>query len=300
MKGVQVGESFLLLARMKNESVAPPNVDEVINGFQIKERLAETLQSYVFKVQRVSDGKELALKMIKPREEHRAHVENELEIMRDLSSPFVIHAVDFFDYGEFKCMVLPLSQGALDPKKTYPEETVKKIIRSGLLALRYLHKRGIWHRDVKVENFLIFDHDKYVLSDFGLAKKVTEEKMSSDFVGTLRYAAPEVITNKEYDKTIDIWSLGVTMYTLLSGNCPFPITPECTLRRCIETAAYLYPSRFGWRNVSKEAKQLIDRMIVKDPHSRITVDEALVHPWLGGPTTITPKIRETGQSSIFP
>jgi len=86
----------------------------------------------------------------------------------------------------------------------------------------------------------------------------------------------ELLTPDE--KSIDIWSLGVTMFSLLSGTQPFPVYPENTLRRCISSGSYFFPAH-RFKNVSKDAKDLIISMIKVNPNERITAEEALKHKW---------------------
>jgi serine/threonine protein kinase len=223
---------------------------------------------------------------VKCRHEYAAHIDNELSLLKEVDCQYVIKPIEVFEWNRYKCIVMPYVSGGCLVQERYREEVVKAVVKVGLRALDYMHSKGIWHRDVKVENFLISDHDSPValilLTDLGLATKVSDnQKLSSDFVGTLGFAAPEIIQNNAYDSSCDIWSLGVTTYTLLSGSSPFPNSPECCLRRCIEKGAYFYPQRY-WKHVSPEAKQFIDGMLCVDPAERMTVSEALNHPWLTG------------------
>ena len=259
---------------------APPECGETIGSYKLRRKICETNLSLVYECEDTETGDSVALKFIKPGEQHKEHVQNEITLLKEVKCDYIVKVIDCFDYGDYKVIVMPLSSaGSLSPKTQYSENIVRTVVRCGLRALQYLHSKHIWHRDIKVENFLAFDNGKFVLADLGLAIKTDEEVKNNDFVGTLRYAAPEVILNHPYDESIDIWSLGVTAYTLLSGQCPFPATPECCLRRCIERAAFCYPARF-WKGVSPEAKALIDRMIVRDPKARISIEEALNSPWL--------------------
>ncbi|KAH0794086.1 CAMK family protein kinase [Histomonas meleagridis] len=211
--------------------------------------------------------------------------------MKSIECPYIMTAIDIFEHDNNKCIVMPFAEynalsyinKILQVSEEPREEIAKRIVKATLEALHFLHSRNICHRDVKTENLLISGNldvsPSVMLSDLGLAKQIGEGKKCDDeFVGTLKFAAPEIITHTPYDQSADIWSLGVTTYYLLSGTSPFPLSPECCLRRCIEKGAYFYPQR-TWKGISEKAKNLIDRMICVDPIKRITAKEALDHPW---------------------
>lgn len=246
-----------------------------INGYVLIKKLCETKMSIVFRAER--NGENFAAKFIKRRSEYSKHIETEVRLLQSINCPYVMGAQDFFDYEGYVCVVMKLADGSLAANKKHPEEVVRKLVLCGLKALKYLHDRHIWHRDVKVDNFLVCG-DEFIIADLGLAVETNEEKISNEFVGTLRYAAPEVITHEPYDGSVDIWSLGVTAYTLIAGASPFPTSPESCMRRCISKAAFCFPSRV-WGKVSKEARDLISNMIVADPKRRVTIEQAMLSPW---------------------
>ena len=215
----------------------------------------------------------------------------------------------------------------------YTEPQAAHIATQLLSALAYLHRRGIVHRDVKPENILMVSYDSedlsVKLSDFGLARVLksrsnvatntgdTSEEAKSfvlrsqnvpfgrrsraySRVGSDYYAAPEVSTGKGYDTAVDIYSLGVTLYILLSG-CPPASRPRCGSvildqdsssedenscdseiereRRLEENSFVEFPSK-QWRTISSGAKHLIRRMMDPNPRNRIQAHEALCHSWI--------------------
>lgn len=261
-----------------------PHLGQTYSHYTLQKLIRKTNLSCVYTAIDNETHKTVAVKFIYVCDANKSKVDNELQLMKELSSPYIIKPCDTFDYSEFACIVMPYCEiGDLskNPKisKGLSENEARKIFQSILLGLKYLHDQNIWHRDVKMENILLNNRNEAVLTDFGLAIKNPQKQPLTEFVGTVQYAAPEIINNEPYDESVDIWSLGVTLYQMVSGTFPFPLSPETTLRRCISKAAYFFPAQ-QWRNKSKEVKNLIEKMIVVDPSKRITIDEALAHPWL--------------------
>lgn len=106
--------------------------------------------------------------------------------------------------------------------ENFTEEEVRLIFKQILSAIAYAHDKNIMHRDIKPENILISDEKHIKIIDWGLSKDVTGIDVVKQRIGTVDYAAPEVLSNKGYDMKCDIWSAGVILYILLSGETPFP------------------------------------------------------------------------------
>jgi len=189
------------------------------------------------------------------------------------------------------------------------EPQTRRIFKQLLDGLKYLHDRNIVHRDIKPENILLTDRNLGVkLADFGLAKIIGEDSFTTSLCGTPSYVAPEILEstpNREYDRAVDIWSLGVVLYICLCGFPPFSdelYSPEnpYTLSQQIKSARYDFPSPY-WDSVDDLALDLIERMLQLNPEKRITVDEALRHPWLRelGPADSCGNLSEAIESLNF-
>ncbi|GJP68743.1 hypothetical protein CLOP_g25407, partial [Closterium sp. NIES-67] len=148
-------------------------------------------------------------------------------------------------------------------------------------ALLHCHRHGVVHRDIKPENILLLDDtalSKMKLVDFGIARFFEEGEQFTDIMGTPEYMAPEVWDGC-YGPAVDVWSTGVVMYIAMSGVPPFWAASQ----RDMEAAVREREASFRlavWGDVSDSCKDLIGRMLVKDPRRRITLLEILGHPWL--------------------
>ena len=271
-----------------------PETGETINGYTLGKMLDNTKNSVVFVSKDPITNESVCVKFIKYTESNSERVDYELKIMRTLNSPFIIQCKDEFDYPPFKCVVMPLATSDLQvlcrniQGHKLPEQAVKAVIQSALYALKYLHSNHICHRDIKPDNFLIVEEEDegevIRLADLGFAKEFKSGELCNEYLGTLEYAAPEVISGTPYDGSVDIWSLGVSMYVLLSGYPPFPTTPECTLRKCIQSGAFMFPAN-NWKGISNDAKDLIRHMIRVKPDERWTPEQCLKHQWFADHST---------------
>lgn len=177
----------------------------------------------------------------------------------------------------------------------FTEQRTKFYIAQLILALGYLHRNMILHRDIKPEN-LLYENEKpdakIKIADFGLAKLLSEESMLMHTAcGTPGYVAPEILKGLAYDSEVDLWSIGIVLYILLCGFPPFYNENTVKLYECIKKGSFEYPSPF-WDNVSEDAKDLINRLLVVDPKKRLTAIDALNHNWITGKSDNTIKIQD--------
>ena len=164
----------------------------------------------------------------------------EIEILKMCQHPHIIRLLDIFENQDYIYIVMEsLSGGDLF---TYLEERdfkisearAKELIHQLATALYYLHSFGIAHRDLKPENILMENKSDTAcckIVDFGLSKIIGPNESSTDPFGTLSYVAPEVLMQKPYGKEVDIWSLGVITYLLLSKVLPFDDEDEREIAR---------------------------------------------------------------------
>jgi serine/threonine protein kinase len=160
-------------------------------------------------------------------------------------------------------------------------------------SIMYLHANNIVHRDLKPENILLESPTSNIIkvSDFGLSRIVGEGSFMKTLCGTPQYLAPEVISHarttkpsKGYDQAVDVWSLGVILYVLLSNGLPFEDDEDKPNRifDAVSLGVYSFPSAQGWNEVSPSAVHLIRRMLTVDCTKRIVPADILTHPWMKG------------------
>uniref|UniRef100_A0A8C0E1A3 Serine/threonine-protein kinase n=1 Tax=Balaenoptera musculus TaxID=9771 RepID=A0A8C0E1A3_BALMU len=177
-------------------------------------------------------------------------------------------------HGDMLEMILSSEKGRL------PERLTKFLITQILVALRHLHFKNIVHCDLKPENVLLASADPFPqvkLCDFGFARIIGEKSFRRSVVGTPAYLAPEVLLNQGYNRSLDMWSVGVIMYVSLSGT--FPFNEDEDIKDQIQNAAFMYPA-CPWSCISAGAIDLINNLLQVKMRKRYSVDKSLSHPWL--------------------
>ncbi|KAI9343948.1 kinase-like domain-containing protein [Obelidium mucronatum] len=158
------------------------------------------------------------------------------------------------------------------------EEDAAGVIRTVLEALAYLHAQNVVHRDIKPENLLFRTKESkdVVITDFGLAKAITNDFKLRTYVGTRGYIAPEVQTMTGHGTSVDMWSVGVMTFFWLSGYSPFYKDEEYNSKR----GKFAFEPIDTWSDISLAAQDFIRKLIVVDPAKRMTAVQALEHVWI--------------------
>mmetsp|Transcript_20479 Transcript_20479/g.78518 ORF Transcript_20479/g.78518 Transcript_20479/m.78518 type:complete len:508 (+) Transcript_20479:182-1705(+) len=217
----------------------------------------------------------------------------EVSILQKLKHQHIIQVIDCVENEEWLYLVLELASGGdlfdnLKEREKFTEKDARRIFHQILDALKYLHASGTAHRDLKPENILLESSGpdaNIKLTDFGLARIVNGQGMMSTLCGTPQYVAPEVLLAAQglaqggYGVAVDMWSAGVLLYVLLSGFPPFNEDLPTTLFQQIQYGQYSFEPKELWTNVSREAKDLITKLIEVDVERRLDVHGALAHPW---------------------
>ncbi|KAI7867509.1 kinase-like domain-containing protein [Spinellus fusiger] len=156
------------------------------------------------------------------------------------------------------------------------EDTARKWFQQIIEGVNHIHKNNIIHRDLKPENVLIDEFDVACICDFGFGKIVEPSDKLQKYCGSPVYTAPEILSGMPYSgPATDMWSCGIMLFTMLTGNLPFYSSRISELFRKIKVSLPSIP-----RYVSPLAGHLLSQLLTKDPLSRISTEDCLNHPWL--------------------
>jgi calcium/calmodulin-dependent protein kinase I len=215
----------------------------------------------------------------------------ELAILEKVKHPNIIQLEEVFETNDRIYIVTELVTGGelfdrIVLRGTFTEADAAGLIRKVVGALEYLHSMGIVHRDLKPENLLLKskDNDTDVkIADFGLAKVMAANALAQTACGTPGYVAPEILrTGKGYGTPVDMWSVGVITYILLSGFPPFYNQNIPLLFESIMLCDFDYPPAY-FDKISDDALSFIDSLLVSSPENRLTAEAAMKHKWLANP-----------------
>ncbi|XP_019965845.1 serine/threonine-protein kinase PLK3 [Paralichthys olivaceus] len=230
----------------------------------------------------LSTNKMYAVKVIPQSKVSKPHqrdkITNEIELHKTLSHKHVVKFSHHFEDQENIYIFLELcSQKSLahiwKARHTLKEPEVRYYLRQIISGLKYLHSRGILHRDLKLGNFFVNENMELRLGDFGLAAKLeTVEQRKKTICGTPNYLAPEVLNRQGHGTESDVWSLGCVMYTLMCGNPPFETLDLKETYKCIKEVRYNLPA-----TLSPAAQRLISSILQKNPSDRLSLDQILNH-----------------------
>ena len=212
--------------------------------------------------------------------ETKEKLRNEVEVLSKLHHPFINQILDSFETDTHFFIVMEYVCGDLlsfiRKRNKLNENAAKIIFKQIIEGLKYIHKKKIIHRDIKLDNLLIDLSNTIKICDFGVSRKIEKGNVIYERCGTPAYIAPEIYAKIGYEGCqCDIWSAGITLYYILSGTLPFRGSNIHELEKAVLKGDYE-----KIKDVSYEANDIIKGMLKIDPKKRLTIDEILKHPWL--------------------
>ena len=268
---------------------------KLLDNYDVLKQLGKGGYGKVYEVRSKQTGeiracKHLSKLNIKNLEKFR----REIEILKKLDHPNIIKLYEIFESDRSLYMIMEECKGGeifdriiqrIQAKKMYSERDAANIFQQVMSCIHYCHNHGICHRDLKPENLLYLNpgsenDNRIKVIDFGLSQHSNRLKTK---VGTAYYVAPEIL-NGQYTQLCDVWSAGVILYILLSGDPPFNGQNDNKIYQKIMSMKFSFPED-KWKNVSKEAKDLICHMLAPE-RNRYTAEKVLNHPWFKNASNI--------------
>ncbi|KAF1498256.1 Serine/threonine-protein kinase 36, partial [Eudyptula minor novaehollandiae] len=271
--------------------------------YHVLEMIGEGSFGRVYKGRRKHSAQVVALKFI-PKvgrsEKELKNLQREIEIMRGLHHPNIIQMLDSFETDKEVVVVTDYAEGELfqilEDDGSLPEDQQVQTIAAQLVsALYYLHSHRILHRDMKPQNILLGKDGVVKLCDFGFARAMSIHTMVlTSIKGTPLYMSPELVEERPYDHTADLWSVGCILYELFVGTPPFYTSSIFQLVSLIVKDPVKWP-----KAISPVFKSFLQGLLMKDPHQRLSWPELLSHPFIAGRVTLIDDTEEHGISNPF-
>ncbi|NXD27320.1 STK36 kinase, partial [Spelaeornis formosus] len=271
-----------------------------MENYHVLEMIGEGSFGRVYKGRRRHSAQVVALKFIpKVGQKELKNLQREIDIVRDLHHPNIIQMLDSFETAKEVVVVTDYAEGELfqilEDDGSLPEDQVQSIAAQLISALYYLHSHRILHRDMKPQNILLGKDGVIKLCDFGFACAMSIHTMVlTSIKGTPLYMSPELVEERPYDHTTDLWSVGCILYELFVGSPPFYSNSILQLVNLIIKDPVKWPT-----NMSPMFKSFLQGLLMKDSQQRLSWPELLSHPFIAGQVTVIDDTEKCGISNPF-
>ena len=261
------------------------------DNYECTKQLGKGGYGKVYQVRNKITGKVYACKKLsKLNINNLTKFEREIRILIRTDHPNIIKLYEVFQSQNSLYLIMEECYGGelfdrilkhIESKEMYSEKEAAEIMQQIMSGIEYCHNNGIVHRDIKPENLLYLNkgnekNNPLKIIDFGLSQTLDIKKILSSKVGTAYYVSPEILAGK-YTEKCDIWSAGVILYVLLSGEPPFNGPSDGVIYSKIKKMKFAFPSQ-KWDKISNEAKDLLMNMLCVE-NKRFSASQVLLHPW---------------------
>jgi serine/threonine protein kinase len=263
----------------------PSHWPQSIKNYEIGDQLGHGAFSHVCKATNVDTGATYAVKIFPKAnlvgEGDLTRFQREIDTMAYLRHDNLVALHDFLWDDENFYLILDLCLGGelfdyITLHERLDEPTAALLFRQILAGVAYCHSCGVAHRDLKPENVLIVAFPHVKIADFGLCGFLSDSQLMRTFCGSPCYCAPECLSRIRYDgRQSDVWSLGVLLFAMVTGEIPWNLSNASVMLRQILKAAYTIPA-----HVSPGCRELLQAMIRVIPDTRITIPGIMAHPWM--------------------
>lgn len=254
-----------------------------LNDFEIGKPLGRGKFGHVYLAREKRTKYIVAIKVLQKSQLLKAGVEHqlrrEIEIQSHLRHRNILRMYGYFYDSKRIYLILEYSTGGelykkLTNKGHFSEYVSACYVADLARALHFCHSKHVIHRDIKPENLLIGAHGEVKIADFGWSVHAPSSRRNT-LCGTLDYLPPEMVEGREHDEKVDVWSLGVLMYEFLVGVPPFEAEGHRATYSRISRVDLQFP-----HEVKPDARDLIARLLRKDPQKRLALDQVPKHPWI--------------------
>ncbi|XP_074535214.1 MAP/microtubule affinity-regulating kinase 4-like isoform X1 [Halichoeres trimaculatus] len=271
-------------ARCRNSIALCSDEQPHIGNYRLLKTIGKGNFAKVKLARHILTGREVAIKIIDKTQLNPTSLQKlyrEVRIMKTLNHPNIVHLFEVIETEKTLYLIMEYASGGevfdyLVAHGRMKEKEARAKFRQIVSAVHYCHQKNIVHRDLKAENLLLDADSNIKIADFGFSNEFSAGSKLDTFCGSPPYAAPELFQGKKYDgPEVDIWSLGVILYTLVSGSLPFDGQNLKELRERVLRGKYRVPFY-----MSTDCEGILRRFLVLNPTKRCSLEQIMKDKWI--------------------